>query len=226
MKLSRLALNPLSHEVARAIADVQQMHRIVMSGFDGQAGPAARARHCVLHRLETDPLGGALVLYVQSEVTPEWSHLPADALVVLEGRGNPEIRELSELDGAVRGKVARFRLRANPTRKIATKSIDGQVRHGRRVPHRNDQRCLEWLALKGRDHGFEFVTDAKGRPSVALTREPQRLGWRGSVAISFEGVRFDGVLRIVDGSTFRAAVVHGIGPGKAYGFGLLSFALL
>ena len=56
------------------------------------------------------------------------------------------------------------------------------------------------------------------------TRDPVRRGRRDGTAITFEGVRFDGLLRIVDDAAFRAGVIHGIGPDKAFGFGLLSFA--
>lgn len=226
MKLSRLILNPLSRELARAIADVQQVHRLVMAGFDSDAGPAARAQHRVLHRLEIDPRGGALVLYVQSVSEPDWSRLPAGALATVEERRNPEVRDLRELDLIAAGRVARFRLRANPTRKIGTKSVDGRVQHGRRVPHRDDERCIEWLVRKGNNHGFELMRDAHGQLNVALVREPVRRGRRGGSMITFEGVRFDGVLRIVDAEKFRVAVINGIGSGKAYGFGLLSFAPL
>jgi len=224
MKQSRLVLNTLNREVGRAVADVQRLHRLVMAGFDSDTGPAARAQHCVLHRLETDPGSGALVLYVQSVSDPEWTRLPAGILAVLENRRNPEMRDLRELDLISPGKVARFRLRANPTRKIGTKSIDGQRRHGQRVPHRNDERCIEWLARKGSNHGFEIVGNGQGQPNVMLRRELLRRGRRGNAPITFEGVRFDGVLRIVDTEKFRLAVVNGIGSGKAYGFGLLSFA--
>ena len=41
--------------------------------------------------------------------------------------------------------------------------------------------------------------------------------------VTVEGVRFDGVLRVTDAGLFRAAVEAGVGPGRAYGFGLLSF---
>ena len=224
MKLSRLILNPLNGDVARAVADVHRLHQLVMTGFDSDAGPAARAQHGVLHRLEIDSRGGALVLYVQSASDPNWSRLPAGALVSLEGRRNPVARDLTELDLIAPGKLARFRLRANPTRKIGTKSVDGQRRHGQRVPHRDDERCIEWLARKGNDHGFEIMRDAQGQPKVLLIREPVRRGRRDGTAITFEGVRFDGLLRIVDADAFRAGVINGIGPGKAFGFGLLSFA--
>jgi CRISPR system Cascade subunit CasE len=224
MKLSRLILNPLNREVGRTVGDVQQVHQLVMAGFGSDAGPAARAQHCVLHRLEIDPRSGALVLYVQSASDPDWSRLPAGMLAALEDRRNPDVRDLMELDLIASGKLARFRLRANPTRKIGTKSIDGQRRHGHRVPHRNDERCIEWLVRKGSNHGFEIVDNGQVQPNVMLSREPLRRGRRGSAAITFEGVRFDGVLRIVEAEAFRAAIINGVGSGKAYGFGLLSFA--
>jgi CRISPR system Cascade subunit CasE len=37
-------------------------------------------------------------------------------------------------------------------------------------------------------------------------------------------VRFDGVLQITHVDQFRSAVLNGIGPAKAFGFGLLSIA--
>ena len=37
-------------------------------------------------------------------------------------------------------------------------------------------------------------------------------------------VRFDGLLRVTDAGDFRETLICGIGPGKAYGFGLLSIA--
>jgi len=226
MKLSRLILNPLNRLVAQAIADVQRTHQLVMAGFPSDTGTAARTQHSVLHRLETDPRGGALVLYVQSTLAPDWSHLPDGFLVQMEDRPNPAVRDLRELDSIMKDRIARFRLRANPTRKIGTKSIDGEARNGRRVPLRDDERCMEWLIRKGQDHGFELVRSPQGQPTVTLIREPIQRGRRGAAAITFEGVRFDGHLRIVDADTFRAAVMHGIGPGKAYGFGLLSIAPL
>ena len=41
--------------------------------------------------------------------------------------------------------------------------------------------------------------------------------------ITFEGVTFEGLLRVTDPVAFRQAVEFGIGPARAYGFGLLSF---
>lgn len=223
MNLSRLILNPLCRDVARAIRDAQQLHRLVLLGFGDADGAAARAKHGVLHRLEIDHTSGALALYVQSASAPDWSRLPAGALAILSER-NPETRPLHELDAIATGRVARFRLRANATRKIDTKSIDGNRRNGRRVPLRDDPSCIDWLARKGVQHGFELVRDARDNLHLSVLHEPLQRGHRNERPLTFEGVRFDGHLRIVDADHLRAAVLHGIGPGKAYGFGLLSVA--
>lgn len=226
MNLSRLVLNPLSRDVARAITDVQRMHQLVMSSFDSALGGEGRARHSVLYRLETDPQAGALVLYVQSASSPDWSRLPEGVLVSLDDDANPRTRALSEIDLVAAGKTAHFRLRANATRKIATKSQDGHRQNGQRVPLRDDERCIQWLLRKAQNHGFEILRDAQGLLNLKLTREPLERGRRSGATITFEGVRFDGCLQIINADAFRSAVVHGIGPGKAYGFGFLSFAPL
>ncbi len=45
-----------------------------------------------------------------------------------------------------------------------------------------------------------------------------------SAGRTFQGVLFEGSLQVVDAEAFRKALAHGIGPGKAFGFGLLSVA--
>jgi CRISPR system Cascade subunit CasE len=49
-------------------------------------------------------------------------------------------------------------------------------------------------------------------------------GSRGDAVVTFASVRFEGVLEVRDADRFREALANGIGPGKAYGFGLLSIA--
>jgi len=54
------------------------------------------------------------------------------------------------------------------------------------------------------------------------------IGWRrqegGTQLLTFAAVIFEGVLRVEDSQAFREALERGIGPGKAFGFGLLSVA--
>ena len=42
--------------------------------------------------------------------------------------------------------------------------------------------------------------------------------------LTFGAVLFEGELEITNAEDFRNALTHGIGSGKAYGFGLLSIA--
>ena len=180
----------------------------------------ARSEHSnFLFRLDLLPGNRAMIL-VQSAREPDWGYAFHNAEYFLAGP--PQTKSFDPQFEA--GQHLRFRLLANPTRKIGTKSVDGQRRHGRRVPHRDDGRCIEWLVRKGHDHGFELVYDADGKPKVTLVREPLRRGRRDSATITLQGVRFDGVLGIVDAEAFREGVIKGIGSGKAFGFGLLSLA--
>ena len=120
----------------------------------------------------------------------------------------------------------RFRLRANVTRKIRTKSEGGQSSNGARVPLRDDAQRLAWLVRKGAAAGFVLVTDVTdvGQPDVVIIDEGKSQGRRDGKRLVFEGVRFDGRLRVTDPHRFIEALRAGIGPAKAYGYGLLSIA--
>jgi CRISPR system Cascade subunit CasE len=59
-----------------------------------------------------------------------------------------------------------------------------------------------------------------------VLEERSTRGRRGDATITLAGARFDGLLQVVDPTLFRAALATGIGPAKAYGFGLLSIAPL
>lgn len=218
--LSLLRLNPVSPAVQRDLRDVQELHRSIMKAFPDVLDPevGARAHFGVLHRLETARNNGELLLYVQSRVKPEWERLPQGYLATLDGIDNPLVKPVEQAYRSIReGRVLRFRLRANPTRKIDTKSTpDGKRRNGRRVPFTAPDEQIGWLLRKAACHGFEVlqvVIAATG--STELIRSPQ-------TRRTFQGVLFEGTLVVRDRERFYSALVEGIGPGKAYGFGLLS----
>lgn len=235
MWLSRLILDPRSRAVQRDLADCQQMHRTVLSAFPAVATAtgAPRQELGVLYRLETERSGRLLVL-VQSRVEPDWSRLPRGYLLDTQGQPpNPACKPVGERYARLRlGMILAFRLRANPTRKIDTKSKAGVRRHGRRVEARNEGAQLAWLQRKAAQAGFE-VLSIQARPDVQAVQarpESKVTGFRSQPdaparhRLTFASVVFDGVLRIADADRFRFALEHGVGPGKSYGFGLLSLA--
>jgi CRISPR system Cascade subunit CasE len=191
------------------------MHRSIMRAFPSVIDPEveARAYHGVLHRLEFERVGGRILLYVQSEVEPDWSQLPPGYLHAEEGVRAKQVGAV--YDGLRAGRVLRFRLRANPTRKVDTKSgPDGEHRNGRRVPVKGVVEQVEWLARKAEAGGFALL-----QASVAATGAAELVRSGGRV---FQGVLFEGRLEVVDPVRFREVLANGVGPGKAFGFGLLS----
>ena len=228
MYLSRLAINPRSREVQQDLADVYQMHRTVMSAFPHvEAEGDARAELSVLYRLETAERSREVLLLVQSLICPDLSHLTRGYLAADSGEvENPAIKDVSRVLQALReGQVLRFRLRANPTRKIETKSTpDGQRRNGRRVDLRTEELQLEWLSRRAEQAGFALVPAIQGGdvPAVRVGASEKVTGRRRRVSLAT--VLFDGLLEVTDPGLFRQAIAAGIGPGKAFGCGLMSIA--
>ena len=219
MYLSLIHLDPRSTDVLRDLRDPHALHSRIMRAFPGVLDPEEKARSYfgVLYRLEDDRRAGRPMLYVQSRMIPEWSFLPPGYTRPV-GVPNPAVRRIgSAYERQRAGKVLRFRIRANPTRKVDTKSgPDGVRRNGRRIPLSGPDAYVEWLRRKGEEFGFELL-----RAAVAAAGAGELIRSH-STGRSFQGVLFEGHLVVRDAERFRAALERGIGPGKAYGFGLLS----
>ena len=138
----------------------------------------------------------------------------------------------------------RFFLRANATHAVkATDRVLGALRgdafravRGKRVEVRGYDALIGWLRRQGTTHGFALhETPFAHRPdddtaslipvpAVRISTE-RDVDWRADGRSGHHvGTDFEGVLTVRDPSTFAAAVRDGIGPAKAFGFGLLSLA--
>ena len=74
-----------------------------------------------------------------------------------------------------------------------------------------------WLDRKAAAGGFRVLAVR------ASNVRPWRWA-RGGTRARHDGVDFEGVLQVADPGRFLATVETGIGPAKAFGFGLLSLA--
>ncbi len=177
----------------------------------------------VLYRINPTTDGGVALL-VQSSVAPDWTRLPVawlseEALV----KDITAAIERVEPDYSLR-----FKLIANPTRKIDTKTgVDGRRNNGKRVELRTEAEWTDWLMGKGEQYGFEAmsVRTHENVPNVRTSRQMKSVGRRtmadGTVKqVTVFGVVFEGLLRGTDFARFRKGIECGIGPGKAYGCGL------
>jgi hypothetical protein len=117
------------------------------------------------------------------------------------------------------GDLVRFCLRANPTRKVQDGSPNGKRK--RIKPTLEDH--VNWLIGKFADAACSPICLAKYVPGWTwgwrTKHEPQpdqRMKWWS--------VLFEGTFRVGDVNTLKKLLESGIGPAKAFGFGLLSIA--
>jgi len=173
-------------------------------------------------RWEEPRPGGRAVILVQSAVRPDWDYAFHNARHLLAAP--PQVQSFDPCFS--RGQSLRFRLAANPTRRLSRHSLeaDGQpvkeASIGKRVPVPND-RLFDWLARQAETSGFSVEQDCtRVQPGyIYMNKKKDDKGHR------LRSVRYDGVLQVTDPDLFlNKAVIHGIGSGKAFGCGLLSTA--
>ena len=233
--LSKLILNPRSNQVRRDLSDCQSLHRRILSAFPKVTGESAKAREHfgVLHRLDlsTDSEQSRLVLLVQSNIEPDWTVLPEDYCLEIGGEANPVCKLVAQHYATMQsGMTLLFRLRANPTRRISSRceSEKNPRFYGRRVELYREEEQIAWLGRKAEAHGFRLLAVNVNRdvPNLNTIPESKIRGRRSDTEkpVAFGSVLFEGRLAVTDADRFHAALVQGIGSGKAYGFGLLSIA--
>jgi CRISPR system Cascade subunit CasE len=113
-----------------------------------------------------------------------------------------------------------FQLCANPTRKVTTLKPDGSpTKNGRRVPLGSRDQLVAWITRKGEQGGFSV--DSETLRTIPRGRDYfEKNGQRGL----HSAVEFQGALTVDDPAKFHESFTHGIGPAKAFGFGLLVIA--
>jgi CRISPR system Cascade subunit CasE len=183
----------------------------------------------VLHRIDIDHRTGTPNVLVQSSKEPNWSFIEKEYngyLKQIPSIKEPQYQQLQQ------GQTLRFCLRANPTKKIDTKTgPDGKRKNGRRVPLRTEGEQVQWLQRKGEQHGFRLIHVRVGQSSetpvldMRIKKEIAEKVVKGSKKdnqLTLHSVFFEGHLQIINLEKFNKTLVDGIGSAKAYGFGLLS----
>lgn len=111
-----------------------------------------------------------------------------------------------------------FDLYANPTRSV--KKPDGNggyTKNGKRLTIMDNREQQEWIKRKGNDHGFQLFDEFPLRIEKPVNHPFKRKEKRGLHI----GVRFQGMLKVIQQDKFKKAVYEGIGSAKGFGFGML-----
>jgi len=204
----------------RWIANPYRVHQRLSMAFEDPPHISDHKDHChaprgeewsILFRIEGTPRNRILV---QSLHPPDWGRAFGNAEFLLAAPPavktfEPAFRE---------GQRFRFLLRANPTVKRKREAS----KKGARIALRDAEACEAWFRRKADQCGFRSIGPlrmAEKRPQVS--RRSRMLDPQKHIHYAVE---FSGLLEVTDPDLLRKALVRGIGPAKAYGFGLLSLA--
>jgi CRISPR system Cascade subunit CasE len=112
----------------------------------------------------------------------------------------------------------RFSIRVNPVLKKVKRDDSGhRLRGNLRVPLRQSNELFHWLERQASTHGFELIGSPKIDQIDRLRFSRAKDNRHGVHHL----VDFSGILKPIDSVAFRHAFEHGIGPAKAFGFGML-----
>lgn len=201
MYLTQLRLDPRSAQARRDLADPYDMHRTLVRAFvQDETQPPPR----FLWRLEPGGEWARPTVLVQCAHSPEWSFLE-QVRGYLSEPGQPETKSFDPARLVREDADCRFRLVANPT----------VTRDGKRHGLTGEDAQIAWLQRQGERAGFRVM--------AALVTASEAMHCRkGGMRVSLLRVCFEGVLQVSDSALLTQALGTGIGPGKAFGCGLLS----
>ena len=199
MYLTKLIIPLENRKAAEALGDCQKMHRLVCSVFS-----AGRDEENLLYRVNV--VHGSIQIYSYSEhravKLPDGVHLAGQ-------------RDMSEwLETLSEGNCMGFDLLVSPSKKVYQPEMG---KNSQRRILRNPTDRLNWLNRKAEQNGFRILDVREVSHEHSYGRH---VGEKGG-ALHIDAYHYQGSLRVADEELFRKAVQVGIGPGKAYGLGMM-----
>lgn len=205
--LSLLEIDSRSRTGRTWLGNPYRVHQRLLMAFPG-AEPGR-----VLFRIEDEWAPPRII--VQSEAEAEWDAAFGGFAVL----ASPIQQKALSMDVAA-GDVLRYRLRANPTKRLSA-GCPGKKVDGPRVGLFKEEDQRAWMERKASSAGFKLLSvDVRPLSTIVSHKNPAKDRTRQSHL----AVQFDGLLRVLDPHGLEKAVRSGIGSAKAYGFGLLSLA--
>jgi CRISPR system Cascade subunit CasE len=224
-RLTSLALDVRHRDVAKDLLDCNDLHRTVMrlvATDEPQPGPGAtptlRGTTNTLFRLTVEPRKAELL--VQSTHPLDHSRLPHGYALT---RRDLDLAPL--LARITHGSTVRYTLVAAPIKNVATTDRHGHRTRGKKSPLKNLTEVTDWWNARLPRAGMEIHCN-DGAPLLRIDPAPGAIGNKkhnhGQHVIRHRAFRISGIAAVTDPELACEAIVTGIGPGKAYGMGLLT----
>ncbi|MBQ3681717.1 MAG: type I-E CRISPR-associated protein Cas6/Cse3/CasE [Succinimonas sp.] len=201
MYLTKIEIDLANNSGYRAaLWDSQKMHKLVSGFFDAQRKDAG-ILFC------KSITGMVMSLYMYSQI-------PVLSDRLLPGMNLAAQRDLSSwIDNLKAGQKFGFRLLTMPFKKVGAEG----VKNSRRKALDTAEERLSWLGRKSQQGGFMILSVNEISDEKINVRHPSEKG--GSMIMNTW--QYTGFLQITDTELFRKTLCCGIGPGKAYGLGML-----
>lgn len=198
MYLTKIQLDLYNRTVCYALSDCQRMHRMI-NGLFAMDREGAKLQYRIQNT------GRSCAVYLCSDVQIDRSRL----LPFMTFAGERELGEW--LASMTNGKTLSFDLVTMPSKK---ERAEGNSR--RRILRTAEERSA-WLARKAEQNGFSLLAVQElESASLPGKHEKERGGY-----MVWDTYHYRGVLQITDNDRFCEALQTGIGPGKAYGLGMI-----
>jgi len=193
--LSRVHVNKRAAARLR-VRDAYAWHQVFWHAFPGKDGERRRFLFRVDDKHEVFRV---LLLSPEPPVVPDW--------------GDWEVKEVAH--GFLAHHHYLFQVRANPTIKRVVQDAAGErKKNGRRTGIYDPEGLQTWLSRKADQAGVEILDCNAGPPMSSYFVKDGRRGKH--IAVDFQGA-----MRVKDRAAFENTFRTGIGPAKAFGFGLL-----
>jgi len=210
MYLSKLTLNLRNKQVRYELNNPYEMHRTLLKAFTENDV----VKDKILFRIEpvyNSHLLIAEVLVQNNKVEPQWENLTVKENYFF---CQPQTKKINFTQ--IQPNFYKFKLKANATVK----------RNGKRYALYKEEQQIEWLKRKGLLYGFEPIyvnCSSFTIGSVSKTKNAKSINLKKSDIYHF-GVNYIGIIKVTNASKFIEAISSGIGPAKAFGFGMLTIA--
>ena len=200
MYLSRIDMDLSDSYVRSSLKDAQKMHRLLTGLFQ-----KSRQEASLLYRVKVS--AGKVMVYQYSN-TPVLRERLRDGVHLF---GEREIT--GWLESMQEGQSWGFDIVTMPFKK----EKQGEGTNSRRRFIKDQEERLEWLSRKASQNGFSIldVEEIEGE-KLNIYHSSEKGG-----KMTMDHYRYSGRLVITDAQAFRNGIIQGIGPGKAYGLGMM-----
>ena len=192
------------------LGDFVRVHKLVCAGLG-----CGRAEAQALHY--TEPERSRIL--VQSATRPDWE--------------TPEVVRFARVRQQAVKDIASFHNRLGLGDKLAVRLVavpgkrNAEVNAGRLQPAETHDEALRWLERKLRSAAVLLEIGADKLPVRSAENkavDPYGVNPDHRPRITLSPWEYRGLIEITDPEEFRRSVRIGLGPGKAYGFGMIRFA--